>query len=127
VQLLPATAERLGRLLGVPASAARRLEDPAVSLPLGASYLALLADRFRDPAVALAAYNGGPGPAAAWAAARAGRPLDEWVEEIPFRETRRYVKTVLAAEVAYRALWAGGRRAIDGSRPVPRPRDGVAF
>jgi soluble lytic murein transglycosylase len=127
VQLLPATAERLARLLGVADPGARGLEDPAVSLPLGAAYLALLRDRFPDPAVALAAYNAGPRPAAAWATARAGRPLDEWVEEIPFRETRRYVKTVLAAEAAYRALWAGGARAIDGARPVRPPRSGVAF
>jgi len=127
VQLLPQTAERLVALLGVDHARARGLEDPAASLPLGAAYLGLLQDRFQDPAAVVAAYNAGPPPVAAWARSRAGRPLDEAVEELPFRETRRYVKVVLAARATYDWLWTGARLAIDGSRPLAAPRSGVEF
>ena len=68
----------------------------------------------------------GPAPAAAWAQLRAGRPLDEWVESIPYRETRAYVKGVLSAREAYRRL-AGRPPALDPDRPIPAPRDGVVF
>jgi soluble lytic murein transglycosylase len=127
VQLIPPTAERLAEVHGVSPAAVRDLESPAVSLPLGAAYLALLAERFRDPAVVLAAYNAGPPAAARWALGRAGLPLDEWVESIPFRETRRYVRSVSADAVVYAALWRGGSLSIDGAREIPAPRAGVAF
>lgn len=127
VQLIPPTAERLALVHGLAPEGARALADPAVSLPLGAAYLALLTERFVEPAVVLAAYNGGPGPAAAWARARAGAPLDAWVEDIPYRETRRYVKNVAADAVVYRALWGAGTLTLDGNRSIPAPRDGVGF
>lgn len=127
VQLIPPTAERLATVHGVSPSELRSLDLPEVSVPAGAAYLGLLTDRFVDTAVVLAAYNAGPTPAAAWARDRAGLPLDEWVEDIPFRETRRYVKSVMADFVVYRALWEGGPLAIDGARTIRPPRQGVAF
>jgi len=127
VQLIPPTAERLASVEGVPGARVQRLERPEVSVPLGAAYLGLLAERFVDPAVVLAAYNAGPVAAAAWARERAELPLDEWVEDVPFRETRRYVKNVTADYLVYRALWAGGALSLDGARRVPPPREGVAF
>ena len=127
VQLIPPTAERLAQVLGAPPTAVRELERPEVSVPLGARYLALLVDRFRDPAAALAAYNAGPSAAAAWARSGAGLPLDRWTEDVPYRETRRYVKSVAADAAVYRALWEGGALALDGARAVPAPREGVAF
>ena len=127
VQLIPPTAERLAQVLGAPGAAARELERPEVSVPLGARYLGLLVDRFRDPAVALAAYNAGPSAAAAWARSGTGLPVDRWTEDVPYRETRRYVKSVAADAAVYRALWEGGALALDGARAVPAPREGVAF
>ncbi|BDG07754.1 transglycosylase SLT domain-containing protein [Anaeromyxobacter paludicola] len=127
LQLIPPTADRLVAVNGVPSPLARRLGDPEVSVGLGASYLGLLQSRFADPAVVLAAYNAGPGAAAGWAAARAGMPLDEWVEAIPYRETRHYVKTVLADAALYRALWGGAPVPLDPARPVPAPVEGVGF
>jgi soluble lytic murein transglycosylase len=127
VQLIPPTAERLGAVNGLPPSRVRELELPAVSVPLGAAYLALLTERFVDPAVVLAAYNGGPVAVGAWAKEKAGVPLDVWVEDIPFRETRHYVKNVFADAVMYRALWERGALSIDGERLVPAPREGVGF
>ncbi|HTP25773.1 MAG TPA: transglycosylase SLT domain-containing protein [Anaeromyxobacteraceae bacterium] len=127
VQLIPSTAERLASVYGVPQEYVEQLELPEVSLPLGAAYLGLLTERFGERAAVLAAYNAGPVPAAIWATEGAGLPLDEWVEDIPYRETRQYVKDVCADEAVYKSLWENVPAAIDGSRAVPAPRQGVSF
>jgi soluble lytic murein transglycosylase len=127
LQLRPATAARLGALLGVPGGLDARLGEPVANITLGAHYLALLLARFGEPAVAVAAYNAGPRPAAEWAAARKGMPLDEWVESIPYRETRQYVKIVMSEWDAYRALAGVPTPPVDPGRPVPAPGPGVAF
>ena len=127
MQLRPATAERLAALLGVPGGVGARLGDPGVSLELGAHYLGLLVARFGSPAVGVAAYNAGPRFAAEWARERAGMPLDAWVESIPFRETRLYVKIVLADWDVYRGLAGEDTAPIEPDRSVEPPADGVAF
>jgi soluble lytic murein transglycosylase len=127
LQLRPATAERLGALLGVGTGLGARLRDPAVAVPVGAHYLGLLLARFGDPAIAVAAYNAGPRPVAAWAADRAGLPLDAWVESIPYRETRGYVKGVIAEWDAFRAVSGEAAPPLDPDRKVAAPPPGVAF
>jgi soluble lytic murein transglycosylase len=127
LQLRPATAERLSALLGVPPGAGGRLRDPATAIPLGAHYLGLLVARFGEPALAVAAYNAGPAPVAEWSGARAGMPIDAWVESIPYRETRQYVKVVLAEWAAYRAMAGEGPPPIDPDRPVKAAPPGVGF
>jgi soluble lytic murein transglycosylase len=125
-QLLPRTAERLGLLAELSANPAPLLADPATNLPLAALYLGLLRDRFGSDASALAAYNAGPAPPAGWSTPRPGQPLDEWVENIPYKETRLYVKVVLSSREAYRRL-AGLPAQLDPAAPVPAPAEGVAF
>lgn len=125
LQLLPATARRAATVLGRPPLRDEELSEPATAVDLGAWYLAELLGRFGDPTVALAAYNAGPRVAGPWAAAGAGRPLDEWVEDIPYRETRRYVKVVVGAWSAYRILAGGSAPRI--SATVPTPRGGANF
>jgi soluble lytic murein transglycosylase len=127
LQLRPATAERLATLLGLPSGAGGRLSDPAVNLPLGIHYLGLLTTRFQDPAVALAGYNAGPTVVADWARARAGMALDEWVECVPYRETRQYLKVVLSDWDTYRELRGEPPAPLDPARPVARPAEGVQF
>jgi soluble lytic murein transglycosylase len=127
LQIRPATAERLGALLGIPGGLDARLAEPEANITLGAHYLSLLLARFGEPAVAVAAYNAGPRPVAEWATARRGRPVDEWVESIPYRETRQYVKIVLAEWDTYRALAGDPSAPLDPSRAVPPPGPGVGF
>jgi soluble lytic murein transglycosylase len=127
LQLRPATALRLAQLLGAPTALAGRLAEPGVNVSFGAHYLGLLASRFGDPAVALAAYNAGPRPAAEWATARAGMPLDAWVESIPYRETRNYLKIVLADWDVYRALAGEAAAPLDPARKIAAPAAGVGF
>ena len=58
---------------------------------------------------------------------RAGLPLDEWGENLPFRETRRYVKAAVADAGVYRWLYQGDDLRIDGLVRMPAPGPGVAF
>jgi len=125
LQLLPATARRASIVLGRSIPADADMANPAVAIDLGAWYLSELVGRFGDPAIAAAAYNAGPRIAAPWVVKGAGEPLDEWVESIPYRETRRYVKAVSSAWSAYRLL-AGGKAPILIEK-VPAPRAGAAF
>jgi soluble lytic murein transglycosylase len=127
LQLRPATAERVAALLGMPPGASARLGEPTVNLPIGIHYLGLLLARFQAPASAVAGYNAGPGPTADWVRARADLPLDEWVECIPFRETRSYVKVVIADWDVYRELAGLPPAPIDPARPLPPALPGVAF
>ena len=127
LQLRPATAERLATVLGVAPGLAGRLAVPELSVTFGAHYLGLLLARFGDPALVLAAYNAGPAPAAEWARARAGMPLDAWVESIPYRETRAYLKIVLADWDLYRALDGAPAAPIDPEQAVEAAGSGVAF
>jgi soluble lytic murein transglycosylase len=54
-------------------------------------------------------------------------PLDAWVECIPYRETRQYVKIVLSDWDVYRRLAGGAAAPIDPARPVAAPAPGVGF
>ena len=125
LQLLPATARRAASVLGRPAPRDEQLVDPATAIDLGTWYLSEVVGRFGDPAVALAAYNAGPRVATPWAVHGAGKPLDEWVEDIPYRETRRYVKVVVGAWSAYRILAGGAAPRL--SETVPPPKSGANF
>jgi soluble lytic murein transglycosylase len=127
LQLLPSTAERVTAVLGVPGGFRGRLLEPEPNIAVGAHYLGLLLSRFGDPVVAVAAYNAGPRAAAEWAVARQGMPLDAWVESIPYRETRQYVKIVIPEWDTYRALAGEEPPPIDPARPVAAPAAGVAF
>jgi soluble lytic murein transglycosylase len=125
LQLRPETARRLGALVGFHGDS--DLADPAENTRLGVAYLALLSDRFASPAQVLAAYNAGPTAAAAWSRARAGLPLDEWVEDIPYRETRQYVRAVVSDWARYRLLAGEPAPPLDPAAPISPPAPGVAF
>jgi soluble lytic murein transglycosylase len=102
-QLMPKTAFALAREVGRPLGDWKELLDPERNLDLGAHYLGQMLSRFGgESAYAAAAYNGGPTRVARWLKQRPDVPLEEWVEEIPFDETRNYVKDVLASEDVYR-------------------------
>jgi soluble lytic murein transglycosylase len=125
MQLLPATARRAATVLGRPTPTDADMAEPRTAIDLGAWYLSELLGRFGDPAIAAAAYNAGPRVALPWAQRAAGQPLDVWVEEIPYRETRSYVKVVLGAWSAYRLLAGGSAPVLADTIPSPKP--GAAF
>jgi soluble lytic murein transglycosylase len=109
MQLMPATAAAVARALpaapGGP-DADAPLTDPRANMRLGTTYLTGLIGQFRGALpVALAAYNAGPSRAAAWLAGRDPQSLDivDWIEAIPFDETRNYVQRCLEGITLYAA------------------------
>ena len=109
MQLMPATAAAVARRLNEPASVPALTADPDYNMRLGTAYLAGLLDQFGGALpLALAGYNAGPHRVQAWLTAH-GDPLGggvdmlDWIEMIPFNETRNYVQRVIENTVIYRA------------------------
>ncbi len=104
-QLMLPTAQQVARRLRLPKPDRGALTDPETSIRIGAAYLGQLLKRYGGgTAQALAAYNAGEGAVGRWRAGGREGDLDEWVEEIPFDETRGYVKRVLRSDASYRLL-----------------------
>jgi hypothetical protein len=103
LQLLPSTASALQGS----AVTEDDLTDPAVNVRLGARYLKSLLREFKDPRAAMAAYNAGEEPVRRWLLEH---PVvdDLWVELIPYRETREYVKQVYTIWRRYESLYGAG-------------------
>jgi soluble lytic murein transglycosylase len=108
MQVMPATGAEIADSTGWPDYDPAILTDPAISLHFGSRYLEDQLARFDGfwPAV-LAAYNGGPHNVALWWEFPE-RSLDAelWIDRIPYKETRNYVKKVIAQYAAYRRLYA---------------------
>ncbi len=115
MQLLPATARQTARTNGIPFDG--NLQNPAQNMALGTAYIAGLIQQFGNCLpLAIAAYNAGPNNVANWLAENGdpelghnagGADVIDWVEEIPFNETRNYVQRVTESIVIYRALLNG--------------------
>jgi len=115
MQLMPSTARWTARKIGLPYSA-EQITERTVNLKLGTSYLKLVLDDFDgSQAMAAAAYNAGPSRPRRW---REGVTIEPaiWAENIPFNETRDYVKKVLSNATVYSAMLAGQRQS-----PAPAP------
>jgi tetratricopeptide (TPR) repeat protein len=105
MQLLPGTAQEVARSLGIRYERAR-LDDPEYNVRLGTQYLAQMLRRFDGRAEdALSAYNAGPGRITQWRQRPEYRDRDVFMEHIPFRETRHYVKVVQQNTRIYTALY----------------------
>ena len=105
MQLMPATARLIAK--GTMPTDDAALHEPRTSITLGVQLLASLRATFGgNPALAIPAYNAGAGAVRAWLKARPGDDFDLWIEQIPFDETRGYIKRVLASELAYATLYA---------------------
>jgi len=104
MQVLPRTAKKLARRLKLRYSRAK-LFDPEYNLQLGTLYLADLIREFGKPEAALAAFNAGEERVAAWRAERDYEEPAEFVESIPFTETREYVQIIMRNAEVYRRLY----------------------
>ena len=107
MQLMPATAREQSAALGLPYDYMRLTTDPGYNMELGTAYFGRMMDQFGGNYIlAIAAYNAGAGNVRKWLATngdpRSGGvdPID-WIEAIPFGETRGYVQNVLANAVVY--------------------------
>jgi soluble lytic murein transglycosylase len=114
-QVIWETAVDMARELGIRLRSRADLFKPRLNALLGARFLAKLIRTYRQrPILAAAAYNAGPGNVDRWLDERGLRrdgpvPDDEVVEEIPFEETRRYVRRVFGSYAAYSYLYYGRR------------------
>ncbi|QSR48247.1 transglycosylase SLT domain-containing protein [Aeromonas veronii] len=102
MQLMPATAKETAGKLGVPYRNEQQLFDPAMNIRLGSAYLKRLLDVYDGNRIlAAAAYNAGPGRVKRWREQSDNKPMDVWVESIPYKETRNYVQNVLSFDLIY--------------------------
>lgn len=104
MQLMPPTAREIAQRLHIPFGD-RRLTNPEVNIELGCYHLRMLLNMFdNNQYLAVASYNGGQGNVLKWKRAAPGRPLDEFIESIPFPETRNYVKRLTMLKSSYSRL-----------------------
>ncbi len=106
MQLMPKTAQRIESSAQVDLSREGDLFLPEKNITLGVHYLGKLVRQFEGNLVfAIAAYNGGESAVQRWINRTGDIPLDEFIEEIPYKETRNYVKKVLKSYMEYNRLW----------------------
>jgi soluble lytic murein transglycosylase len=117
MQVMPKTASRLARQLKVQ-YAPDRLTDPGYNLQLGSHYLAGLIRSFGTQEAALAAYNAGEDRVAQWTAGQNYVEAAEFVESIPFTETRDYVQIVIRNADVYRQVYGATK---DKGTRAPEP------
>jgi soluble lytic murein transglycosylase len=113
LQLMEQTAQNVARADGFGELTAAQLFDPTINIRLGTAYMAELSGQTgAHPALIVAGYNGGYGAVARWVSERGDLPLDLFVEDIPFGQTRNYTKRVLTSYWTYSMLY--------GQEKVPR-------
>ena len=129
MQLIVPTAQKMGEKLGI-APDEESLKQPAVNIPLGCHYLAVLRGQFADnPLLAIPGYNAGAGAPKKWISKHPADDFDLWVERIPYEETRNYTKRVIGTMAAYEFLYFRDQPSEALRAPLaasPRARGGVA-
>ncbi|MXZ48501.1 MAG: transglycosylase SLT domain-containing protein [Candidatus Dadabacteria bacterium] len=106
MQLLPSTALETAPKAGLSNFQASQLFSPDINLELGCYYLSWLLEIFEGNfAISLAGYNGGPTSAKTWYEKNGALDIDEFIEEIPFEQSRNYVKKIIRSYAAYEAVY----------------------
>jgi soluble lytic murein transglycosylase len=105
MQLLPSVGRQMAKQSGMHGFSSSELLDPNVNIRLGTLYLRQTIDKFGGrPEYAFAAYNAGDDRVTDWQSAGNFKTIDEFVESIPFTETRDYVQAIIRNEMIYREL-----------------------
>jgi len=105
MQIMPHTARNLDRRLNLDISDDAAIYDVRTNITIGGYYLNSLLKEFGSLPVALAAYNAGHDTVREWIKKGNYRSFDEFIEDIPYDETRNYVKRVLLTYATYMNLW----------------------
>ena len=129
MQVMPATARWTAKKIGMSDFTPAKLTDRDTNIAIGTGYLKLVLDSFQGSMpLAAAAYNAGPSRARTWRGA-SGAPVLEaaiWAENIPFNETRDYVKKVLSNTTLYAAMISGQPQSIKARLGSVGPLDAIA-
>uniref|UniRef100_A0A7C4XEH5 Tetratricopeptide repeat protein n=1 Tax=candidate division WOR-3 bacterium TaxID=2052148 RepID=A0A7C4XEH5_UNCW3 len=103
MQIIPSTGEAIAKELGI---SSYSLYEPQTSIMFGCHYFKKRLNEFESLPLALAAYNAGPARLKKWLAKNPNSEVDEFIELIPYNETRDYVRLILARKVIYKKIWA---------------------
>jgi soluble lytic murein transglycosylase len=106
MQIMPRVGRAIARAEDMDDFAPAQLFYPELNIHIGVTHLKAYTGQYDSPLRALAAYNAGSGRVARWSRLRGARDPELFVERIPFRETRDYVRTVTRSRELYRALYA---------------------
>ncbi len=122
MQLMPATGRRVARALDLPYRGIDTLTDPSANIRLGTTYLGQMAERYGGNTIlATAAYNAGPRRVDAWLPETGPVDARVWIANIPFNETRAYVRRVMAAEAIFHWRMTGEtKRLSEQLAPIER-------
>lgn len=101
MQLMPETAERTAQRLNISVNGPESLHDVDLNIKLGSHFLSGLLNRFDSVPAALAAYNAGGTRVKTWLTQNNYHSSDEFIEDIPFEETRNYVKRIISTYFHY--------------------------
>ena len=126
MQVMPATAKWTAKKIGMTNFQANQINDHEINLAIGTGYLKLVLDDFDGSMpLAAAAYNAGPSRSRNW---RKGPVLEAaiWAENIPFNETRDYVKKVLSNTTNYAAIITGQPQSLKARLGTVGPRNAQA-
>jgi soluble lytic murein transglycosylase len=128
MQILPETGRRIAREIRQPYAGRATLTDSASNIRLGTIYLRKMFDRFNENRVlATAAYNAGPLNVEAWLPSVSQIDARIWIENIPYDETRAYVRQVLAADAIFHWRLTGHVRRLSSElSTIEAPAEAVA-
>ena len=126
MQVMPATARWTAKKIGITDFQPHQITDRDTNIAIGTGYLKLVLDDFAGSmALAAAAYNAGPSRPRSWRGQPGDPVIDAaiWAENIPFAETRDYVKKVLSNTTNYAALITGQPQSLKARLGAVGPRD----
>ena len=126
MQVMPATARWTAKKIGLDGFSIDQLNDRETNITIGTAYLKLaLDDLGGSMPMAAAAYNAGPGRPRTWRGQLGGNTLEAaiWAENVPFTETRDYVKKVLSNATSYAAILTGQPQSLKARLGMVGPRD----
>jgi soluble lytic murein transglycosylase len=129
MQVMPPTARWTARKIGLVDFKPHQISDRDTNIAIGTGYLKLVLDSFSGSMpLAAAAYNAGPSRPRSWRGQTGAQVLDAavWAENIPFPETRDYVKKVLSNTTSYAALISGQPQSLKARLGLVGPRDAGA-
>ncbi|QTN30094.1 lytic transglycosylase domain-containing protein [Rhodoferax sp. AJA081-3] len=126
MQVMPATAKWTAKKIGLTNFQPHQINDRDTNIAIGTGYLKLVLDSFDGSMpLAAAAYNAGPGRPRSWRGQTGAPVMDAaiWAENVPFNETRDYVKKVLANTTNYAALITGQPQSLKARLGRIGPKD----
>ena len=123
MQVMPATGRQVGGWLNKPLKQESELYYPARNIEMGSFYIRRMQDQLQsNPVLATAAYNAGPHRVSRWLPEQT-MPADIWVENIPFTETRRYVRSVFSYAATYDYQLKNPIKRMSERMPAVRPKN----